>query len=453
MNYDVIVLGSGPAGLAAAVAACGRNKRVLVVGNRWEDSPLAKAEQVDNYLGMPGVTGREMLERFHSHAVNMGAEMVTGKVIALMEWDGYMLTVGDQVYQGRALVLAPGVVRQAKFPGEQEYLGRGVSYCATCDGMLYRGKEVVVVGRSKDAPHEANYLSGIGCKVTYVTSKTPEDLNGEITVVNASRIRVEGEGTGPGVFADDVNIGSVGNESGQRAGENTFCAVCKADLSSFHWRIIVPVTNLQRISAHCCNVRPKKKSCKVNRVTAAENERAAGPFSFPHPASAISAEPIINICHKDFSEFAVSNEPFLHLRERIEPENQAHNRLCVILFQRCGQAIQLFFADSCRFFQKNLFSGFCGKNCFFRMQIVRSANGNHIHATVVEDFIKRTGESYVAEPEFLNFCLCALFPSAAETDQFAIGVFEICGDMTACNPAAAPDGTTIFSLIHKKSFR
>lgn len=210
MNYDLIVLGSGPAGLAAAVAACGRNKRVLVVGNRWEDSPLAKAERVDNYLGMPGLTGREMLEQFHRHAVDMGAEMVTGKVIALMEWDGYMLTVGDQVYQGRALVLAPGVVRQAKFPGEQEYLGRGVSYCATCDGMLYRGKDVVVVGRSKDAPHEANYLSGIGCKVTYIAPKTPEGLNEEIAVVNASRIRVEGEGVVTNVIADEVKIPCAG---------------------------------------------------------------------------------------------------------------------------------------------------------------------------------------------------------------------------------------------------
>ncbi len=204
MNYDVIVLGSGPAGLAAAVAALGRNKKVLVVGNPWQDSPLAKAERVDNYLGLPGLTGAEMLETFHKHALAMGAEMVTGRVISLMEFDGYMVTVGSDIYQGKALVLAPGVVRQAKFPGEQEFLGRGVSYCATCDGMLYRGKNVVVVGRSKDAPHEANYLKGLGCQVTYVAQKVPEGLDEGIVVVTANRLEVAGEQVVTGLMADGV---------------------------------------------------------------------------------------------------------------------------------------------------------------------------------------------------------------------------------------------------------
>lgn len=206
MEYDVIVLGGGPAGLAAAVAAQGRNKKVLVISNPWENSPLAKAERIDNYLGMPGVTGAEMLEQFHKHAVDSGAEILTGRVISLMEWDGFMLTVGSEVYQSKALVLASGVVRQVKFPGEQEYLGRGVSYCATCDGMLYRGKSVVVVGRSKDAPHEANFLKGLGCQVTYVSQKEPEGLDGEIPVVKANRLEIQGEQMVTGLVADGAVI-------------------------------------------------------------------------------------------------------------------------------------------------------------------------------------------------------------------------------------------------------
>ena len=206
MEYDVIVLGGGPAGLAAAVAAQGRNKKVLVISNPWENSPLAKAERIDNYLGMPGVTGAEMLEQFHKHAVDSGAEILTGRVISLMEWDGFMLTVGSEVYQSKALILAAGVVRQVKFPGEQEYLGRGVSYCATCDGMLYRGKSVVVVGRSKDAPHEANFLKGLGCQVTYVSQKEPEGLDSEIPVVKANRLEIQGEQMVTGLVADGAVI-------------------------------------------------------------------------------------------------------------------------------------------------------------------------------------------------------------------------------------------------------
>lgn len=206
MKYDIIVLGSGPAGLSAAVTARGRNKSVLVIGNRWQDSPLARAERVDNYLGMPGMTGMEMLEAFQRHAQEMGVEMVTGKVLSIMEWEGFNLTVGSQLYQGSALILAPGVVRQAKFPGEETYLGRGVSYCATCDGMLYRNKPVAVVGRSKDAPHEAAYLKSIGCQVVYVAPKRPEELAEDIPFLQAAKLAVKGEQTVTALEADGADI-------------------------------------------------------------------------------------------------------------------------------------------------------------------------------------------------------------------------------------------------------
>lgn len=206
MKYDIIVLGSGPAGLSAAVTARGRNKSVLVIGNRWKDSPLARAERVDNYLGMPGMTGMEMLEAFQRHAQEMGVETVTGKVLSIMEWEGFNLTVGSQLYQGSALILAPGVVRQAKFPGEETYLGRGVSYCATCDGMLYRNKPVAVVGRSKDAPHEAAYLKSIGCQVVYVAPKRPEELEEDIPFIQAAKLAVKGEQTVTALEADGADI-------------------------------------------------------------------------------------------------------------------------------------------------------------------------------------------------------------------------------------------------------
>ena len=202
MRYDIIVLGSGPAGLSAAVAARGRNKSVLVVGNRWQDSPLARAERVDNYLGLPALTGADLMERFTRHAEESGANLVSGKVISLMAWEGFHLTVGSELYEGSALILAPGVVRQAKYPGEMEYLGRGVSYCATCDGMLYRGRPVVVVGRSKDAPREAAYLKDLGCQVVYVSPQRPERLDPSIPFVQANRLEVAGEQTVTGLRAD-----------------------------------------------------------------------------------------------------------------------------------------------------------------------------------------------------------------------------------------------------------
>ena len=92
MVYDIIVLGSGPAGLAAAVAARSRDKSVLVIGRRWQDSPLAKAERVDNYPGLPGRTGLELLEELFRHASSLGAEFVTGKALSLLAWNGFSVT-------------------------------------------------------------------------------------------------------------------------------------------------------------------------------------------------------------------------------------------------------------------------------------------------------------------------------------------------------------------------
>ena len=210
MTYDIIILGSGPAGLAAAVAARGRNKSVLVAGNPWQDSPLARAERVDNYPGLPGRTGLALLEEFYRHASGLGADFAVGKVLALLAWNGFSLTVGSQVHQGRALILAPGVVRAAKYPGEAEYLGRGVSYCATCDGMLYRNRPVTVVGLAPDAPQEANYLHSLGCQVVYVAPRQPQGLDETIPYVKAGRLAVRGERTVTGLEADGALLPCAG---------------------------------------------------------------------------------------------------------------------------------------------------------------------------------------------------------------------------------------------------
>ena len=210
MTYDLLILGAGPAGLAAAIGARGRGKTVLVVGNRWQDSPLARAERIDNYLGLPGLSGTELLARFHDHAAGAGVEFLTGKALSVMAWEGFQMTVGSDVCAGGALILAPGVVRQSKYPGEAEYLGRGVSYCATCDGMLFRNRPVAVVGRSGGAPGEANYLQSIGCQVVYVSPQPPEGLDPAIPYVKASRLAVRGEQTVTGLEADGSLIPCAG---------------------------------------------------------------------------------------------------------------------------------------------------------------------------------------------------------------------------------------------------
>ena len=166
--FDIIIIGSGPAGVSAALTARQRGKSALIVTTAPEDSPLWKAERVDNYPGFPGASGRELVEAFIAHAQAAGAEIMRGRALAVADLGGvFGVSVGADFVQGRAVILAPGLARSKPYPGEEEFLGRGVSYCATCDGMLYRGRRTAVIGLSADAAEEADYLRSIGCEVEF----------------------------------------------------------------------------------------------------------------------------------------------------------------------------------------------------------------------------------------------------------------------------------------------
>lgn len=183
MSCDILVIGGGPAGLSAAVNARARGRSVLVVSNPLEENPLWPAERVDNYPGLPAVSGAELLTQLRRHAERSGAEFLTGQALTSVRMgDAWYVSVGPDMYNAKAVVLAAGVARGKKFPGEAEFLGRGVSYCATCDGMLYRGKAVAVLGYSDSARQEAEFLERIGCRVTYFDRPRTCEIHGEETV-------------------------------------------------------------------------------------------------------------------------------------------------------------------------------------------------------------------------------------------------------------------------------
>lgn len=168
MKKDVIVIGGGPAGISAALTALQRGRSAAVVSGPPEDSSLWKAERIDNYPGFPGISGAALLQRMTEHALASGAEFIRGRALSVLPMGGsFGVSVGADFHEALAVVLATGAARGRAFPGERELLGRGVSYCATCDGMLYRGKQVAVVGLSADAAEEAEYLRSIGCQVEY----------------------------------------------------------------------------------------------------------------------------------------------------------------------------------------------------------------------------------------------------------------------------------------------
>lgn len=172
--YDIAIIGSGPAALSAAVNGRQRNKSVCVFGRSLDSSLLFAAEKVDNYLGMPDFSGEELLNRFYAHAVKRGAEFKESRISQILSMgDRFLINAENQFYEAKTLILAIGLNKSRGIAGETEYLGKGVSYCATCDGMLYRNKKVIVVGENEEGEAEANFLADICEKVTYIPLYQP----------------------------------------------------------------------------------------------------------------------------------------------------------------------------------------------------------------------------------------------------------------------------------------
>ena len=164
--FDVMIIGGGAAATSAAMTLRNRGKSTAVVANRQETGSLYKAEMISNYPGLPPMSGAEMTELFRKQLVETGAVLIEGRALSVLPMDdSFGVAVGSDYYMARSIIITAGITREKLYPGEAELLGRGVSYCATCDGMLYRGKTVAVVGGGEEARHDADFLEGIGCTV------------------------------------------------------------------------------------------------------------------------------------------------------------------------------------------------------------------------------------------------------------------------------------------------
>lgn len=233
---DIIVIGGGPAGLSAAITARQRSKTVAVISNDRKQSGLYKAREVANYPGLPGISGQELSDKLTEHAEKAGAEFVHGQASAIMSAGGVVsVGVGTDFYSAKSVILATGIVQSSLFPGEEKLLGRGVSYCATCDGMLYRGKRVCVVCLRPDAGEEADYLESIGCIVFRTEAKRVEIKGGDYVasiIADGEEIECEGVFILRRTIAPDLLLPGLEAESGHirtgRAGETNIPGVFAA---------------------------------------------------------------------------------------------------------------------------------------------------------------------------------------------------------------------------------
>ena len=202
--YDIAVIGAGPAGYSAAINARKRGKSVIVIGQNtgW----LSRAERIDNYPGMPGVSGQEMLAVMAQQAGDMGAQLRHGVVHQMINMgESFALSLGADFVEAKKVILATGARQPKLLPGEERLLGRGVSYCGTCDGMFYRGRRVAVIGAGPEAVSEANFLMSLCQAVTYF-GKQDDALDARIEVRSETVTEIIGEMRADGLVAGGENM-------------------------------------------------------------------------------------------------------------------------------------------------------------------------------------------------------------------------------------------------------
>lgn len=167
-RYDIAIIGSGPAGISAAITAKLRNKHILFFGNNNLSNKIEKATTIYNYPGLPQISGKQLQNVYQQHLEQMEIAITKDRINNVYPMGSYFALMGNEAnYEASTVILASGVITAKPFPGEQKYLGKGVSYCATCDAPLYNGKEAIVVSYSKKEEPEAAFLAERAKKVYY----------------------------------------------------------------------------------------------------------------------------------------------------------------------------------------------------------------------------------------------------------------------------------------------
>ena len=191
--YDSIIIGGGPAGVSAAI-----NLKLLGKTFKWFGTlskKVIRSELIKNYPAFPAVTGEELHSAFKKHIDEMEIEICEEVVNGVYETDGHFtLLVQDKSYEAKTVILCLGVETAKPIGGEEEFLGRGVSYCATCDGFLYKGKKIAVLCTDKRFEHEAEFLAGIAQKAYIIPLYKGYEIKfGNAQIVLKNPLSVSGE--------------------------------------------------------------------------------------------------------------------------------------------------------------------------------------------------------------------------------------------------------------------
>lgn len=214
---DVIVIGAGIAGLSAAIYLKRSSLSSILLEKSAPGGTLLNVHKIDNYPGFETIPGPELAEKCFSQAMALGVQYEYGNVVSVnKDADLFEVKTDVETYQAKAVIVAAGIqIQQTGFPGQKEYLGKGISYCATCDGNFFKGKPVAVIGNENRAAEEALYLAGLVSHLDLISEKPLEieehllnqlQSNPKVSFhLNAKVLRVEGEGKLNSLFIEEGN--------------------------------------------------------------------------------------------------------------------------------------------------------------------------------------------------------------------------------------------------------
>ena len=201
--YDTAIIGTGPAGISAALTLRALKKNILLLGSRQLSQKIRVAERIRNYPGLPSVSGVEMQQAFLEQLGQMDIPITDKTVTGIYAMgDHYSILCDQELFEAKTVILCTGVEAVKPIPGELEFVGRGVSYCATCDGFLYKGKQIAVLCTTKELEHEIRYLAELAAKVWLIPLYRDVEARGDnIEIIRAKPTRITG-----GMKADTLEL-------------------------------------------------------------------------------------------------------------------------------------------------------------------------------------------------------------------------------------------------------
>lgn len=184
MDYDIIIVGFGPAGISAGLNSSIRGKKVLIIGKKSKS--LEKSPSIKNYLGFNDIKGSDLYNNFIDHIKNYPVEILDKKIKAVYAMGEYFsVDLGEKMLTSKACIIAAGVDMGKSVEGEDKFFAKGISYCATCDASLYKGKKVVLLGMNDEAIEEANFINKMASQTIFVNpSKKNVKLDEGIEIIN-----------------------------------------------------------------------------------------------------------------------------------------------------------------------------------------------------------------------------------------------------------------------------